>query len=336
MPQTICNARIPITLIHRHRTRLVSEKDMQTEFLISPGERPKRLDVFLVHREPKLSRAALQRMIAAGRVRINSRTAKASQRVKPGDVVCVDSPQAAPLSMNGQVHALSILFEDSVCLVVNKPPGIVCHPGPGHWNDTLLNAVLDHVGMSATEGKIGFVHRLDKETSGILVVAKTKDAHRRLSEQFERHTITREYDALVHGIPHTSTGLIDTAIGPETGRPTRTSTRTLHPKSASTAFRVEETFAGLAAHLVVVPHTGRTHQIRAHLEAIGHAIMGDTLYGGGSVGVAEELRVPRVMLHARWLGFRHPERPDYCEFNVAAPKDFQEVRQMLRVIKPDA
>lgn len=309
---------------------------MQTEFLISAGEKPERLDLFLVYREPKLSRAALQRMIGAGRVRINNHPAKASQRLKPGDVVRVDSPQAAPLLMNGQVHALSILYEDPVCLVVNKPPGIVCHPGPGHWNDTLLNAVLDHVGMGVTEGKIGFVHRLDKETSGILVVAKTKDAHRRLSEQFERHTVTREYDALVHGIPHSTTGLIDAAIGPDTGRPTRTSTQTLHPKSAATAFRVEETFAGVAAHLVVVPHTGRTHQIRAHLETIGHAIVGDRLYGGCPLGAANELNVPRVMLHARRLGFRHPERQDYCEFNVAAPEDFQAVRQMLRVLKPDA
>ncbi len=309
---------------------------MQTEFLISAGERPKRLDLFLVYREPKLSRAALQRMIGAGRVRINNHPAKASQRLKPGDVVRVDSPQAAPLLMNGQVHALSILHEDPVCLVVNKPSGIVCHPGPGHWNDTLLNAVLDHVGMGETEGKIGFVHRLDKETSGILVVAKTKDAHRRLSEQFERHTVTREYDALVHGIPHSTTGLIDAAIGPETGRPTRTSTQTLHPKSAATGFRVEETFAGVAAHLVVVPHTGRTHQIRAHLETIGHAILGDRLYGGRPLAAANEFSVPRVMLHARRLGFRHPERQDYCEFNVAAPEDFQAVRQMLRVLKPYA
>lgn len=275
-------------------------------------------------------------MIAAGRIRINNHTTKASQRLKPGDVVRVDSPPAAPLLLNGLVHALDILFEDSVCLVVNKPPGIVCHPGPGHWNDTLLNAVLDHVGMGATEDKIGFVHRLDKETSGILVVAKTKDAHRRLSEQFELHTITREYEALVHGIPHAATGLIDVAIGPETGRPTRTSTQTLHPKSSATAFRVEETLAGVAAHLVVMPQTGRTHQIRVHLQTIGHAILGDRLYGARPLGAVNGIAVPRVMLHARRLGFRHPTRQDYCEFNVAAPEDFQGVRQMLRVLKPDA
>ncbi len=303
---------------------------MQTAFVISAGERPKRLDLFLVYREPKLSRAALQRMIESGWVRINSRVAKPSQRVKPGDVVCFDSPQPAPLLLNGHVQALDILFEDATCLVVNKPAGVVCHPGPGHWNDTLFNALLDHMGMTGAGGTIGLVHRLDRDTSGVLVVAKTKAAHRQLSVQFEHHTVTREYDALVNGVPQSATGLIDRAIGPETGRPTRTSTQTLHPKPAATAYRVEETFAEMAAHLLVMPRTGRTHQIRAHLASIGHPILGDSLYGGNQQARTDRGSVSRVMLHARRLGFRHPEQGTDHEFEVEAPEDFQATRQRLR------
>ncbi|MEZ4283938.1 MAG: RluA family pseudouridine synthase [Nitrospira sp.] len=307
---------------------------MQTHFIISAGERPKRLDMFLVYREPKLSRAALQRMIQAGWVRINDRDAKPSRKVKPGDVVRLDSPQPAPLLCNGQNRGLDILFEDGACLVVNKPPGIVCHPGPGHWSDTLLNALLDHVGPNGAVGKIGFVHRLDKDTSGVLLVAKTQEAHRSLSAQFARHSTTREYEALVHGVPRRSSGLIDRALGPETGNPTRTSIHTLRPKSSATVYRVEETFDGMAARLLLMPQTGRTHQIRAHLETIGHPIIGDRLYGGSPICVAEGLPAPRVMLHARKLGFHHPEHHDYCEFEVEAPGDFQSIRRMLQLGLP--
>lgn len=308
---------------------------MQTEFIISAGERPKRLDLFLVHREPKLSRAALQRMIEAGWVRINHRIAKPSRKLQPGDVVQLDTPQPAAMSFNGKVQSLDILFEDSVCVVVNKPAGIVCHPGSGHWNDTLLNALLDHTTMTGPADRIGFVHRLDKDTSGVLVVAKSKDAHRCLSGQFESHSVTREYEALVHGVPQLAEGLIEKAIGPEVGRPTRTSTNTLHPKPAATAYRVEEIFAGVAVHLLLTPRTGRTHQIRAHLETIGHPIVGDSLYSGTRVQSEGRLPAPRVMLHARRLGFRHPETHLYCEFSVAAPEDFQATRQMLHRLKAD-
>ncbi|MBS0169273.1 MAG: RluA family pseudouridine synthase [Nitrospira sp.] len=309
---------------------------MQTAFVISAGERPKRLDLFLVHREPKLSRAALQRMIEAGWVRINSRVAKPSQRLKPGDVVCFDSPQPAPLLINGHHQALDILFEDACCLVINKPAGIVCHPGPGHWNDTLFNALLDHLGQTGGDGTIGLVHRLDRETSGVLVVAKTKAAHRHLAEQFEHHTVTREYEALVHGVPQPRRGLIDRGIGPEMGKPTRMSTHTLSPKPSATAYRVEEAFADMAAHLLVVPRTGRTHQIRAHLKSIGHPLLGDSMYGSHQTFLVDGAALPRVMLHARRLGFRHPEHHTSLEYDVDPPEDFQTIRRRLRVQAAEA
>lgn len=302
---------------------------MQTEFVITAGEQPKRLDVFLVHREPKLSRAALQRMITAGWVRVNDQIAKSSQRIKAGDVIVFDSPQAAPLQIDGQTRRLEILFEDRVCLVLNKPAGIVVHPAPGHWSNTLLNALLDHCAREGEATTPGVVHRLDKDTSGVMVVAKTETAHRGLAVQFESHSITRHYEALVSGVPVASEGRIDYAIGPDREDPKRTSARTLQPKAAVTEYGVEEAFGEVAARVLLHPHTGRTHQIRAHLQAIGHPILGDRVYGGDRVSEIYGDVVPRVMLHARTLGFTHPVTEVYSEFTAAAPADFDAVRHRL-------
>ena len=302
---------------------------MQTEFVISAGEQPKRLDVFLVHREPKLSRAALQRMIAAGWVRVNSLIAKSSQRIKAGDVIVFDAPQAAPLRIDGETKQLEILFEDHACLVLNKPVGIVVHPSPGHWSNTLLNALLDHCARGGAVATPGVVHRLDKDTSGVMVVAKTEEAHRKLSVQFERHTITRHYEALVVGVPVKSEGLIEVALGPDRHHPKRTSTQTLQPKPAVTGYRVEEAFGEAAARIVLSPHTGRTHQIRAHLQSINHPILGDQVYGGERVGAIAGYEIPRVMLHARRLGFTHPVTGMYGEWTVDTPSDFDRVRGAL-------
>lgn len=302
---------------------------MQTEFVISAGEQPKRLDVFLVHREPKLSRAALQRMITAGWVRVNSLIAKSSQRIKAGDVIVFDAPQAAPLRIDGETKQLEILFEDHACLVLNKPVGIVVHPSPGHWSNTLLNALLDHCARGGAVATPGVVHRLDKDTSGVMVVAKTEEAHRKLSVQFERHSITRHYEALVVGVPAKSEGRIEAALGPDRHHPKRTSTQTLQPKRAVTDYRVEEAFGEAAARIVLSPHTGRTHQIRAHLQSINHPILGDQVYGGERVGAIAGYEIPRVMLHARRLGFTHPVTGRYGEWTVDTPPDFDRVRGVL-------
>ncbi len=304
---------------------------MQTDFLISTGEQPKRLDLFLVNREPKLSRSAVQRLISAGRVRVNHRSARASQKIKPGDVVSLDRPKAAPLLVDGQPTALDILFEDSACLVVNKPAGVAAHPGPGHWNDTLLNALLDHAGRTGAVAMRGLVHRLDKDTSGVMVVAKTREAHGRLAGQFEQHAITRQYEALVHGVPEPCQGLIELAIGPDRRDLKRASADTQFAKAAVTGYRVERPFGTVAAHVVLIPRTGRTHQIRAHLQAIGHPILGDSMYGAISSGPSTGSPVPRVMLHARKLGFAHPLTEAYCEFTANPPADFQVLYDALRV-----
>lgn len=303
---------------------------MQTEFIITAGEQPKRLDLFLVHREPKLSRAALQRMIASGWVRVNHQPAKASQKIKAGDIVTLDAPKPSPLRVGGQPTQLEILFEDGACLVLNKPAGVVVHPGPGHWSDTLLNALLDHCTRSGEPATPGLVHRLDKDTSGVMVIAKTTDAHRALAVQFESHSVIRRYEALVSGVPAASEGRIDCAIGPDRQDPKRTSARTVQAKAAVTDYQVETAFGAVAAHVLLRPQTGRTHQIRAHLQAIGHPILGDRMYGGERVGIIEGDEISRVMLHARTLGFRHPITEAYHEFAVAAPSDFDALSQAIR------
>ncbi|MBX3369120.1 MAG: RluA family pseudouridine synthase [Nitrospira sp.] len=304
---------------------------MQTEFLISPGEQPKRLDVFLVNREPKLSRAAVQRMISASRVRVNNQSAKSSQKIRPGDVVTLDRPKPAPLLIDGQPAPLDILFEDSVCLVLNKPAGIAAHPGPGHWDDTLLNALLDHALGAEAIFMPGLVHRLDKDTSGIMLVAKTQEAHRRLAIQFERHSITRQYEALVRGVPERLQGCITLALGTDRSNFKRMSAHTQHPRPSTTEYLVEQSFGAVAAHVLLTPHTGRTHQLRAHLQAIGHPILGDLAYGARSHHFVDGLPAPRVMLHARKLGFEHPLTKAYCEFSVKPPADFQSLYDMLRL-----
>jgi 23S rRNA pseudouridine1911/1915/1917 synthase len=303
---------------------------VQTEFVITAGEQPKRLDIFLVHREPKLSRAALQRMISAGWVRVNHQLAKSSQRIKPGDVIIVDSPVAAPLHLQGQPRPLEILFEDRVCLVLNKPAGIVVHPSPGHWSNTLLNALLDHCAGLSEPATAGLVHRLDKDTSGVMVIAKTEGAHRSLAVQFESHSITRHYEALIAGVPAVSKGRIECAIGPDRQNFKRTSRHTLQPRAAVTEFRVEETFDVGAARVVLRPQTGRTHQIRTHLQSIGHPILGDRAYGGERVSSIMGYEIPRVMLHAHMLGFVHPITGTYCEFMVGAPQDYEALRDLLK------
>ncbi len=313
------------------RNAAVAYARMQTEFVITAGEQPKRLDVFLAHRQPKLSRAALQRMITAGWVRVNDHSAKSGQRIKAGDVIMFDAPQPAPLQLDGQTRRLEILFEDRACLVLNKPAGIVVHPAPGHWSNTLLNALLDHCARMGEAATPGIVHRLDKDTSGVMVVAKTEEAHRSLAGQFEFHSITRHYEALVSAVPTASEGRIDCAIGPDRQDPKRTSADTLHPKAAVTEYTVAEAFGVVAARVLLRPHTGRTHQIRAHLQSLGHPIMGDRLYGGDRVGELYGHVCPRVMLHARTLGFTHPITAVYSEFTAAAPADFDSMCHRLHV-----
>lgn len=309
---------------------------MITEFVITSGEQPKRLDVFLVNRERDISRSALQRLIELGRIRINGELAKPSQKIKPGDKITMDVPKPEPLEIKGEAIPLDILFEDDHLLVLNKPSGIVAHPAPGNWSGTLVNALLHHFQtsggtISSIGGKErpGLVHRLDKETSGVMVVAKNDQTHRHLALQFKQHTITRVYEAFVWGVPKVGRGRINLSIGRDSKERKKFSARTARPRTSVTEYAVHRRFTKLAAHVLLYPQTGRTHQLRVHLASLGHPILGDPTYGGRKVCQISGLDVPRVMLHARTLGFLHPSTGDVREYTVPLPADMEDVRQYL-------
>ena len=209
---------------------------LKTEFTITPGESPKRLDVFLANREPTLSRSALQRLILEGHITINGFTVRPSQKIRPGDRLELNIPRPDPLELQPESIPFDILYEDEWLLVLDKPVGLVVHPAPGHWSGTLVNALLYHFrntgGLSTIGGKErpGLVHRLDKETSGVMVIAKTDHTHRSLAHQFKHHTITRAYEALAWGTLKKPEGRIELAIGRDTKERKKFSARTTRPR----------------------------------------------------------------------------------------------------------
>ncbi|HEX2056221.1 MAG TPA: RluA family pseudouridine synthase [Nitrospiraceae bacterium] len=307
-----------------------------TELLITAGEGVKRLDMFLANRDPLFSRAAIQRLIKKGRIRVNGEAVRASRKIKPGDRITVDVPRPAPLELKPEAIGLDILYEDEHVLVLNKPAGLVVHPAPGNWSGTLVNALLHHFlasgcALPAIGGKErpGLVHRLDKETSGVMVIAKTDEAHRGLAAQFKLHTIRRVYEALVWGVPRKGRGTIELAIGRDARERKKFSARTTRPKASITEFQVDRRYQRRAAHVLLYPRTGRTHQLRVHLSSVGHPILGDETYGGKKVLELDGLSFPRVMLHARVLGFHHPATGLFREFDVPAPEDFASARAVL-------
>ena len=311
--------------------------ETRTEILVTPGETTKRLDQFLTNRESYFSRTALQRLILDGHITISGHPVKPSHKIKPGDRILIIVPRPEPLEIGPEPIPLDIIFEDESLLVLNKPAGLVVHPAPGHWSGTLVNALLHHMtthqgSLSVIGGKErpGLVHRLDKDTTGILVVAKTDHAHRSLANQFKKHSITRVYEALIWGKPKTGEGSIDLSIGRDTKDRKKFSSRTTRPKESFTKYRVIQRFGKAASQVELVPGTGRTHQLRVHLTAIGCPILGDQTYGGKKVMSVESIIIPRVMLHAKTLGFIHPGHQKEMEFTAPLPLDMSAVVQDLK------
>lgn len=309
----------------------------RTEFVVTAGESPKRLDHFLANREPYYSRTALQRLIEDGHITVDGQVVRPSHKVRPGDRVVLVVPRPEPLDIGPEAIPLDILYEDEALLVLNKQAGLVVHPAPGHWTGTLVNALLHH--MQTGEGHLstiggkerpGLVHRLDKETTGILVIAKTDEAHRFLSAQFKAHSISRVYEALVWGSPKTKEGKIELSIGRDTKDRKTFSARTTRPRESLTQYRVKARVGTAASQLELVPGTGRTHQLRVHLKAIGCPILGDQTYGSKKVMEVLGLAIPRVMLHARVLGFIHPNTKRPVRFSASLPEDMVKVLKGLK------
>lgn len=283
-----------------------------------------RLDQFLVQ-SSDLSRARAQRLIEQGRVRIGEIPRKASYRVRARDRVVVAIPAPEPSAIEPEPIPLDVLYEDRNLLVVNKPPGLVVHPAAGHRRGTLVNALLHHCPELRTIGggeRPGIVHRLDKETSGCLVVAKAQKAHEILARQFQMRQVKKIYVALVHGAVRTAARKVTLPIGRHEKERKRMGVRTRKGRETETAFRVLRT-APDCSLVEVTPTTGRTHQIRVHMAAIGHPVIGDKLYGGRRERKSR-WKVPRHLLHAWKLAFAHPRTGTRVESVAPLPPDFQE------------
>lgn len=291
----------------------------------------KRLDVALAEIEPKLSRAAARRLIEGGSVTVSGVIVKPAHRLRVGERVRGQLPEPVPDRVEPQPLPLQIVHEDSQLVVIEKPAGMVVHPAAGQREGTLVNALLYHCRELTGIGGVlrpGIVHRLDKGTSGLLVVAKTDLAHRRLSQQFKAHSVERSYLALVRGTPQAREGTIDAQIGRHPKDRKRFSTRVRVGRRAVTHWTVEERFEKVTLIRVRL-ETGRTHQIRVHLASVGLPIAGDPVYGGGRPARAE-LGLVRQALHAASLGFDHPEHGQRLRFDSELPQDLASVLSALR------
>jgi 23S rRNA pseudouridine1911/1915/1917 synthase len=299
-----------------------------------------RLDVWLASRLPDLSRARIQALIADGHVLLDGRAVRASSRLRAGQSVRIDVPAAVPARPGPEDIPLAIVYEDAHLLVVDKPAGLVVHPGAGRQTGTLVNALLHRVqNLSGIGGVLrpGIVHRLDRGTSGLLVVAKDDQTHRGLARQFAGRTVEKVYEAVVLGVPQPSRGVIESPIGRDPVHRKRMSARAPRGRQARTTYEVVEALDG-AARVRVRIHTGRTHQVRVHLASIGHPLAGDQVYGGRRSPACRSpeargalMHFGRPALHAALLAFTHPVSGAALRLESPLPAD---LTQLLCALRP--
>ena len=302
-----------------------------------PGDRGIRLDRFLQDHLPERSRARIQALIQAGHVRIEGSACKASYRIKGGEDIRIRFVSPGPTRLEAEPIPLEIVFEDDDLAVVNKRAGMVVHQGAGVRSGTLVNALLHRFRTLSEAGggeRPGIVHRLDKQTSGLMVIARNDFSHHRLARQFQTRQVTKKYVALVHGVVQRETGEIRSAIGRDRIRRIRMTTRTRQARQAHTAYRVLERFPKLTL-LELNLKTGRTHQIRVHLSSEKHPVVGDTLYGAPARVLAGDSgrplpRLGRNFLHAATLEFHHPRHLTPLEFSSPLPEELQGFLELLR------
>jgi 23S rRNA pseudouridine1911/1915/1917 synthase len=311
--------------------------------LLFPYDAPaQRLDAFLAEALPDISRAQLKKLIDNQQVTCDGAATKASTKLKGGEAIEVLLPPPEPSTALAEDIPLHILYEDQDLIVINKPPGMVVHPAAGNSHGTLVNALLHHCDDLAGIGgtlRPGIVHRIDKDTSGVLVVTKNDQAHQHLAEQFHQHSIKREYLALIHGHLSTRKGTIDQPLGRHPVQRKKFSTRARNSKRAVTHWRVIDNFSNEKFSLIRLQlETGRTHQIRVHLSESGHPLVGDPLYGRRSElnNIKDhQLRtlirqLPGQALHAHTLGFIHPRTGEYLEFSSDIPAPLRHIIAYLQ------
>ncbi len=304
----------------------------------------RRIDRYLCHRYPRISRTTLQRYIRDGKVTVNGLPTKASYEPGAGDLIEVILPPPPPSELVPEDIPLDILYEDEWLLAINKPTGIICHPARATQSGTIANAVAYHAATLSHTGdpfRPGIIHRLDKNTTGVMVIAKCDEAHWRISLQFERRTVRKEYFAICHGAFSLDRDIVNKPLAPHPETTQRQILPTAFPprggmfKEAITEYEVAERYRGFTT-VVLRPKTGRTHQLRVHLSSIGHPIIGDSLYGGRPVSEQDlagsggtEPLIEFQALHARRLRLMHPIREEPIQFEAPLPPQLTRILDLL-------
>jgi len=291
-------------------------------FQIAEDMEDERIDKCVSLLIDSLSRSFIQKMIKEERVLVNGKPVKGSYRVKTDDEVAFELPESVEPDIEPENIPLDILYEDKDVIVVNKPKGMVVHPAAGHYSQTLVNALMYHCGkdLSGINGVMrpGIVHRIDRDTTGSLIVCKNDKAHREIAEQLKEHSVNRRYHAICHGVIKEDEGIIDKPIGRHPQERKKMAVNEKNGKSAVTHYRVLQRFRQYT-YIECQLETGRTHQIRVHMASIGHPILGDEIYGPAKCPVKH---LQGQTLHAKILGFSHPSTDEYVEFDAPLPDYF--------------
>ena len=289
-----------------------------------------RLDKYLAEQFPEQTRSYLQKLIKDGEVTVNGKNVKAGYQLSKGDEVCVNIPEPKELDVEPQKMDLDIVYEDEDVILINKPKGMVVHPAPGHTTDTLVNGLLYHCkdNLSGINGvaRPGIVHRIDRDTTGILIVCKNDMSHNSIAAQLKEHSINRRYRALVHGNLKEDTGTVEGPIGRHPIDRKKMSINEKNGKPAVTHYTVLERFGNYTL-IECKLETGRTHQIRVHMTSIGHPLVGDEVYGPAKC----PFKLQGQCLHAMVLGFVHPRTGEYMEFSADLPEYFEDLLRKLRL-----
>ena len=302
-------------------------EEIARRWIVQAGEAPGRLDRYLTQQVPDQSRSQIQVWIRGGQIRVNGLRAKTGYALRPGDQITLNPQTTPPAQPHPEDIPITVVYEDTDLAVIEKPAGLVCHVGAGVRSGTLVNALLYRLGPleGGDPARPGIVHRLDKQTSGLMMVAKNRETHRILSEQFKGRKVRKEYTVLVYGRPVPATGTIDLPLGRDPKNRKKISARALRHRSAITHYHVERDYGPLSL-LKVRIETGRTHQIRVHLSHIGHPVVGDTLYGGDRSRALKDERLRKAIgslerhfLHAHKLEFRHPRSGQLVSFSADVP-----------------
>ena len=291
----------------------------------------KRIDVYIAEYKEELSRSRVQKLIENGLVTVNGKAVKSNYKLRKGDILEVEIPDPEPLEIEAEDIPLDIIYEDKDVVIVNKPQGMVVHPAPGHYSGTLVNALMYHCkdDLSGINGQMrpGIVHRIDKDTSGVLMIAKSDAAHNSLAQQLAVHSITRKYYAVVCGNIKEDSGTVDKPIG-RSPKDRQKMAVVQGGRRAVTHYRVLERFGGKYTLIEAQLETGRTHQIRVHMASLGHPLLGDTVYGSEK----QPFKLQGQVLHAKVLGFNHPSDGRYVEFESPLPEYFEKLLTKLRNI----